>query len=157
MARNRRIRAELARAEVIPGTQGLTLDFSERKHHRAAAAVTGALGGRQDAPCIVTRVGDALQGLLAGGTRHQPRLPWCARSSTCPPRDAAPPQAAGHAGDHGGGLAELLRRREEIFGLTKRMWIEPPHGAESAPGPQDGQIRIYAGPFDALCGVEQGI
>lgn len=117
---------ELARAEVIPGTQGLTLfDFSERKHsNRAAAAVAGhALGGRQDAPCIVTRVGDALQepfwpeglGINRGFLGALDCADLVHRAMPLLLKPLGTPATTVED------FAELLRRREEIFGLTKRI------------------------------------
>ena len=116
---------ELSRQEIVPNN--LTIfDFSERKQsNRAATIVSGAALGelRQETSCLVARVGDALQepfwpeGL--GINRGFLGALDCAElAQRCMPLLLKPlgqPKATLEDFD------PLLRRREEIFGLTKRL------------------------------------
>ena len=117
---------ELARQELVPGQ--LTLfDFSERKQsNRAATVVNGSSlgdGRRQDSVCLVTRVGDALQepfwpeglGINRGFLGALDCADLCQRAMPLLLKPLGQPMASLED------FSELLRRREEIYGLTKRL------------------------------------
>ena len=116
---------ELASREIVPGQLSL-FDFSERKQSNVAAAVVPGASfgsGQSRSMCLVTRVGDALQepfwpeglGINRG---FMGALDCADLVQKCMPLILTPlgaPPAAESA------FAELLRRREELYGLTKRL------------------------------------
>ena len=115
----------LAQQAIVPGQ--LTLfDFSERKQsNRAATVVNGSSLGGQDSPCLVCRVGDALQepfwpeglGINRGFLGALDCADLVQRAMVLLLRGAGSATGMATLDD----FAELLRRREEIYGLTKRL------------------------------------
>jgi len=114
----------LGEQPLVPG-QLSVFDFSSRRQSsQAAAVVPGAvLGGRQETCCLVTRVGDALQepfwpeGL--GINRGFFHVLDCADMV----QQAAPLlfPAHGQPPTTTEAFTGILRRREELYGLTKRL------------------------------------
>jgi hypothetical protein len=116
---------ELAAQPLVPGQLSL-FDFSERKQsNRAAAVVPGSSfgSGQSRSMCLVTRVGDALQepfwpeglGINRGflGALDCADLVQKLMPLILTPLGTAPlPESA---------FAELLRRREDLYGTIKRL------------------------------------
>ena len=114
----------IARQPLVPGQLSL-FDFSTRKQSSHAAVVVpgSALGGTQQTCCLVTRVGDALQepfwpeglGINRGflGVYDCADLVQRAAPLLLPP--LGQPSAAE------ADFAALLKRREDLYALTKRL------------------------------------
>lgn len=110
--------------EMCPGQLSL-FDFSERKQsNRACALVTGSqVGSKQDTPCVVTRVGDALQepfwpeglGINRGFLGAYDCADLVLRASPLLITDLG--QKPATLDDFG----PILQRREAIYALTKRI------------------------------------
>ena len=136
--------------EMCPGQLSL-FDFSERKQsNRACALVTGSqVGSKQDTPCVVTRVGDALQepfwpeglGINRGFLGAYDCADLVLRASPLLITDLG--QKPATLDDFG----PILQRREAIYALTKRISGSnrqkelKPHSGEGSGGNKPSPTR----------------